>query len=339
MIGNSKIVVGGAKDDSAIPSGYWTLALLIFGLWALFSNLGEAALFEPDEGRNAEIAREILLLDDWVTPHYDFIPRLDKPISYFSLVAISYKVFGVSEWSARLPSALAALGSVFLTYGLARSLYGRWAALWSAMVLLTSIEFFGLGRIVILDMVFTVSLTATFCCFVIGARAVERGKGRMPFLLMYVAMGAATLVKGPIGFLLPGAVIFVHLLFTRRWTLLRNMELPLGAVVFMVTAGPWYVLAELRNPGYLRYFIFQENIVRFVTTRFNRTGPWYFFLLVLGAGFFPWTALLPRALFFFIAVRSKTNGCFSSYGPLYRWCFSLCRLRSCRIIYFRSIRL
>ena len=94
------------EENCAAPSRFLVVALLVFCGWALFFNLGGAALFEPDEGRNAEIAREILLLKDWVTPHYDFIPRLDKPISYYWLIALSYKIFGVSEWSARLPSAL-----------------------------------------------------------------------------------------------------------------------------------------------------------------------------------------------------------------------------------------
>ena len=83
----------------------WCLiALCLFCLVILFSDLGAAALFEPDEGRNAEVAREILLLRDWVTPHYDFIPRLDKPVFFFGLVALSFKLFGLGEWSARLPS-------------------------------------------------------------------------------------------------------------------------------------------------------------------------------------------------------------------------------------------
>ena len=88
------------------PANYWTIGLIVFCLCVLFSHLGTAVLFEPDEGRNAEIAREILLLRDWVTPHYDFIPRLDKPISYFWLVALSFHLFGLSEWSARLPVRL-----------------------------------------------------------------------------------------------------------------------------------------------------------------------------------------------------------------------------------------
>ncbi len=92
-------------------------------------------LFEPTEGRNAEIAREILLTHDWVTPHGDFVPVLDKPIFLHWLIALCYKLFGVSEWSARLPSALAGLGSVVLIYLFAREFLGLWEALWSSLIL------------------------------------------------------------------------------------------------------------------------------------------------------------------------------------------------------------
>jgi hypothetical protein len=197
------------KNDIADSPRYWTIGLFIFSAWVLFSNLGVVALIESDEGRNAEIAREILLLRDWVTPHYDFIARLDKPILFFDLVALSYKVFGISEWSARLPSALTAFGCLSLTYFFSGSLFGRWAALWSALILLTSLEFFALSRIVILDMLLTFFLTLALCCFFLGQRGVDQGKGKMSFLLMYVAMGAATLVKGPIGVMLPAGDCFL----------------------------------------------------------------------------------------------------------------------------------
>jgi 4-amino-4-deoxy-L-arabinose transferase-like glycosyltransferase len=287
---------GSISNNITTPAIYWTIGVIIFCLCVLFSHLGTAVLFEPDEGRNAEIAREILLLRDWVTPHYDFIPRLDKPISYFWLVALSFRLFGLSEWSARLPSALAAFACLSVTYALARAMFGRWAALWSALVLLTSIEFFALSRIVILDMLLTFFFSLALCAFFLGQREVVAGKSRRYFSLMYVALGGATLVKGPIGFLLPAAVIFFYLLLTKRWALLRKLNLPLGLVLFVLTAVPWYLMAESRNPGYLRHFFWEENLARFATTRFNRNQPWYFFLLILPAGFFPWTALLPGAL-------------------------------------------
>jgi hypothetical protein len=149
----------------------WCLiALCLFCLVILFSDLGAAALFEPDEGRNAEVAREILLLRDRVTPHYDFIPRLDKPVFFFGLVALSFKIFGLSEWSARLPSVLAALGCLSLTYVLAGAIFGRRAALWSVLILVTSIEFFALSRVVILDMVLTFFITLSCLLLVRSSR-------------------------------------------------------------------------------------------------------------------------------------------------------------------------
>jgi 4-amino-4-deoxy-L-arabinose transferase-like glycosyltransferase len=284
------------EENCAAPSRFLVVALLVFCGWALFFNLGGAALFEPDEGRNAEIAREILLLKDWVTPHYDFIPRLDKPISYYWLIALSYKIFGVSEWSARLPSALAALGCLAVVYGFTRLLFGPWAALWSVLVLLSSVEFIVISRIVILDMVFTFFLTCALCCFATAARERERDKRKLLFLLMYAACGAATLVKGPIGFLLPGAIVFFYLLLSRRWHLLREIQLVPGVAIFLAVVAPWYVAAEVRNPGYLRYFLLYENVARFATAKLDRHEAWYFFLIVLCGGFFPWTLLLPNAV-------------------------------------------
>ena len=268
------------------------IALFLFCLVILFSDLGGAALFEPDEGRNAEIGREILLLHDWVTPHYDFIPRLDKPIFFFGLLALSFKFFGIAEWSARVPSVLAALGCLSLTYILARTIFGRWAALWSVLILLTSIEFFALSRVVILDMVLTMFITLSLVCFWLGHLTTGPGR-KFLVLLMYVSIGAATLVKGPIGLVLPCAVVFFYLLLSRKWALLREMELSLGVPLFLIVAASWYVVVERCNPGYLRHFLYEENLARFTTTEFNRSGPWYYFVTVLAGGFFPWTLLLP----------------------------------------------
>lgn len=275
---------------------FWAVVLLLFCVWALFWNLGRVGLFEPDEGRSAEIAREILLLKDWITPHYDFLPRLDKPILFFDLVALSFKLFGISEWSARLPSALAALGCLLLTYRLSLTLFGRPAALWSSLILMTTVEFFAFSRIVILDMLLTFFLTLGLACFFWGQQAAERGEGRAPFLCMYCAFGAATLTKGPIGFVLPAMIIALYIALLRRWTLPRRMQPAWGIPLFLVTATSWYLLAESHNPGYLRYFLMQENFARFTTTAFHRTQPWYFYLLVLPIGFFPWTVLLPSAI-------------------------------------------
>jgi hypothetical protein len=108
-------------------------------------------------------------------------------------------------------------------------------------------------------------------------------------------MGGATATKGPIGVLLPGAIICLYLLLTRQIGLLRRMKLFLGVPIFVLTAVSWYLLAELQNPGYVQHFLWEENVARFATTHFHRTHPWYFYLLALPVGFFPWTFLLPSA--------------------------------------------
>ena len=112
------------------------------------------------------------------------------------------------------------------------------------------------------------------------------------FLAMYVAAACATLVKGPIGVVLPAMVIGPYLLLTRRWSILREANPALGLGIFLLIAAPWYLAAELRNPGYLRYFLFEENFLRYVTPHFNRGQPWYYYVEVLAVGFFPWTALI-----------------------------------------------
>lgn len=267
-------------------------------LFVLFYRLGAAALFEPDEGRNAEKAREILLLNNWVTPHENFHPVLDKPIFFYWLIAISYKIFGISEWAARLPSALAALGCVGLVYGFARRRWGNWEALWAGLILLTNMEFFVFARVVIFDMPLTFFLTLALCAFYQASHTESANRRRVSCLLMYGAFGAATLIKGLIGIVIPGMVIFFYLALTKQWRILRRIHLLPGALFFLAIVSPWYLQAGAQNDGYLRYYLWEEHFGRFATTEFHRTQPWYYFILVGSAGFFPWTVTLP-----FLATR------------------------------------
>jgi len=262
-------------------------------LVAIFYQLGAAAVFEPDEGRNAERAREILVLNNWLIPHENFLPALDKPVFLYWLIAISYKVFGISEWSARLPSALAALGCLFVLYRFARIRWGLWEALWTVLILATGVEFFIFSRLVIFDMTLTLFTTIALCEFYSAAQAENKNTRRRHCLLMYGAMALATLLKGPIGVMIPGMVFFFYLLLTRRWRLLAHMDMVIGALVFFVIVAPWYASAEARNPGYLRYFLLEENYLRFLTPHFHRTKTWYYYFLVVSAGFAPWSVLIP----------------------------------------------
>jgi hypothetical protein len=271
----------------------WSWLLGLVCVIVFCSNLGRAALFEPDEGRNAEKAREILLLSDWVTPHENFLPILDKPIAYYWSVALSFKLFGLSEWSARLPSVLAALGCVFLIYRFARRYWGLWEALWSSLVWVTSLEVFIFARLVIFDMSLTFFISWALFSFYEAVRTDISQSRWLHAFLIYAAMGVGTLVKGPIALIVPGMVIFFYLLLTRKWFLLKRMHVLLGALVYFAIVTPWYFAVDMRNPGYLRYFLWEEHIIRYLTPHFARTKNWYYFFMVVGAGFLPWSLLLP----------------------------------------------
>ena len=279
------------KAESPGGSSFWLLCLVCVII--LFWRLGSAALFEPDEGRNAEKAREILLLGDWVTPHENFLPTLDKPIFFYWLVAISFKLFGLSEGSARLPSALAGLGCIVLLYRFARDQWGTQEALWSALILATSLEFVLLARFVIFDMTLTFFITLSLFSFYAAAHSDNLRCGKLHGLVMYAAMAVGTLIKGPIAAVVPGIVIFFYLLLSLKWFLLQRLNIALGTLLYFVIVAPWYAWAETRNPGYLRYFLWEEHFLRYVTPHFGRSKGGYYYFLVLGAGFLPWTFLIP----------------------------------------------
>jgi len=272
----------------------WVLGLICLGLF--FANLGGAALFEPDETRNAEKAREVLLLNDWVTPHENFVPVLDKPMFFYWLVAVSFKLFGVSEWAARLPSTLAALGCLWLVFQFADRRWGRWVALWSTLILATSVEFFLLARLVIIEMSLTLFISLTLCAFYSAVHMENERTRKLQCLVMYLALSAGTLSKGLVGLIIPGMVCFFYLLLTRKWSALRKLYLLPGALGYLALVVPWYLWAEARNSGYLRYYFWDEHFIRYLTDEFNRSKDWYYFSGVLVLGFAPWTALLPFAV-------------------------------------------
>ena len=277
--------------QSTDPWLTWVLGVTV--VFVLLSQLGGAALFEPDEGRNSEKAREILVLNDWVTPHENFHAVLDKPMFFYWLIALSFKIFGLSEWAARLPSALAAFGCVLLVYRFAGARWGRWEAMWSALILLTSTQFFILARVVIFDMTLTFLQTVALWSFYEATHTEDSNRRRNLCALMYLALGGGTLIKGLIGVVIPGIVCLSYMLMRRRWQDLRKIYLIPGALLFLAVVLPWYLQADARNPGYLSYYIWQEHFGRYATANFDRSEPWYYFIFVVLVGFSPWTLLLP----------------------------------------------
>jgi 4-amino-4-deoxy-L-arabinose transferase-like glycosyltransferase len=268
---------------------------LVFGLLFVF-RLGSHPLANPDEGRNAEIAREMIATGDWVTPRLNGVNYFEKPPLVYWAVAISLHLFGQNEWAVRAVPAFFGLGGVLLTYAAARRLHGREAGVAAAAVLGTSLLYLGLSRFLILDMAVSVLMSATLFCFILGLRAAPGARRRWLFYGLYASAALATLTKGLIGFLVTGAVMFSWLLIFNQWKRLLPLYLPSGLLLFFALAAPWHVLAAMHNETWVhRYFVY-EHFQRFTSPAASRPGPWYYFIPVILLGIFPWTGFLGCSL-------------------------------------------
>ena len=176
------------------------LGLFLVGLVLFFYRLGVPGLMDPDEGRYAEIAREFFVRRDWLIPHLNLLPYLEKPPLVYWLTALGFKVFGYTEAAARLPSAVSALGGVFLAYGLGRALWGPGPGVLGALVLASAAGYVALGRILTLDMTFALFLNLGIG---LGYLALSRGQDRL-WLWAYLALALAVLTKGPVALVLAG---------------------------------------------------------------------------------------------------------------------------------------
>jgi 4-amino-4-deoxy-L-arabinose transferase-like glycosyltransferase len=266
----------------------WTLAAC--GA-VLFLSLGPRALWDPDEGRYAEMAREILALGDWVTPHLNNLLYFEKPMMFMWLEAISFKVLGVSEWAARLVSLLEALGGVFLVGLMAKKLWGRRAGLIASLCLITSVEYFVLASAVDINMTLTLFITAAFVFFWLGHTEATAGY----FYLFWASMACATLTKGPIGVILPVGAIGLYILITRQFKLVRQSRPVTGTLLYLAITLPWFILVSMRNPDFFNFFFINQNIQRYAISK-ERYQPFYYFFLVIIGGFLPWTFLLPTVV-------------------------------------------
>jgi 4-amino-4-deoxy-L-arabinose transferase-like glycosyltransferase len=272
------------------------LVLAFFFGALIFFGLGRLALAKTDEARYAEIPREMAQRGDWVTPRLNDTPYFEKPPLVYWLVGAARVLLGPGEFAVRLTPALFGVGGILLTYGATRRLFGREPGLAAGVVLGTSVLYFILSRVLVLDMVVSVLIGAALFCFILGVREPAGVTRRGFFYAVYVSAALATLAKGLIGFLLPGAVIFVWLLCFHQWNRLRPFYLPSGLALFFAIAAPWHFLAAERNTGWAQFYFVREHWERFTTTAHSRAEPFWYFVPVVAAGLFPWVGFLGGAL-------------------------------------------
>lgn len=271
------------------PASHFLL-LLVAAFWLFFAGLGRLSLIEPDEGRNAEVAREMLVKGDWVVPHFDGFAYLDKPPVYFWLEAATFKLGGLSEATARFPSALAALGTMLLVWFLARRMFGDFAGLYAGIIFATSPLVVIFAREVIFDMTLTFFVAAAMLCYWLGEASA--GRRRLWDVLFFAAMGVATLTKGPVGFLLPILSITVYQALRGKLRSLKELHWRVGVATFLAVALPWFIAVCLRHPDFPRYAFWEESLQRFATGHSHRSGPLYYYVLIYLAGFLPWSFFL-----------------------------------------------
>ena len=257
-----------------------------------FLNLGSYSLKEPDEGRYAEIPREMVETGDYIVPHLNYVRYFEKPPLLYWMVALSYKIIGVNEWSFRLPNALFALIGVVITFLFVERWFNEKIAFITSMILMSSFGFFAMGRIVTIDMLFAVLLFISLSCFF----RFYKKKESLFLYLFYTTLALATLTKGPVALILLGITIFLFLLSEKNFLFLKQMTSIKGILLYIFIAMPWFVTISLKEKEFFNFFFVDQHILRFLTTKHHRSGPIYYFFPVVFGGLFPWSVFLPLAM-------------------------------------------
>ena len=270
-------------------------ALLVAAIVPYFVNLGVSSIWDANEAFYAQTPREMMEAHDYVTPSFNFQLRMNKPVLSYWNVAASYRLFGVSEWSERLPIAMGGVAIVSTSFALGRLLGGTLAGLLAALVLATSPRLLLLARRIIIDIHLTMWAGLVLLFFALSECRPERR--RLYLSLMYVAAGFGVLTKGPVAVFLPALVFFMYLASQNRLGDLRHMMLPAGAIISLAIVLPWYFFLY-REYGweYIGSFIFGENLERYREAVGEQSRGLLFYIPVMLADLFPWSLLIPLAL-------------------------------------------
>ena len=257
--------------------------------------LGHLPLLAPDEGRNAEIGREMKRSGTWLVPTYDGIDYLDKPALYFEAVSVSLAIFGNNETAARLPSAVSGIALIGIVVAFCRKVYGIRCGLLAAIIVATTPLFLINARTVIFDITLAFFVSgAIFAGYL--AESAEGNSRRNWYLAGAASAGLATLVKGPVGFLVPALVLLIFNRVEGRAGAWKRLFAPRNLLVFFGVTLPWFVGLCLVHPDFLHYGLVEESFHRFTSAKaFHRSEPFYFYLLIVAGMFFPWSLLLPQA--------------------------------------------
>ena len=265
----------------------WVTVLFAGAVVAAYTfSLGLGALAEPDEPRYAEIAREMLVRHDWVTPTLNYVKYFEKPPLVYWLTMMVFHLFGFSDALARAVPVVCTFGTLVLTGFIGHHAYDRWVAVVGVAVLATSPLMFGIGQSLVLDPALTLALTAALACFWFGYHRPARQ--RLLYRAMYVSIALGVLVKGPVAVVLSGAIVAAFLISRLDGRALLRVLDPVGIALFAIVALPWFVLVSVRNPEFVRFFIMDQHLKRFLAPAEHQQPLWFFLPFVV-AGLAPWS--------------------------------------------------
>ncbi|MEX3934755.1 glycosyltransferase family 39 protein [Paraburkholderia phymatum] len=297
-----------------------TVLLLVLTLAVIwFVPLGWRHLLPSDEGRYAEMAREMFVTGDWITPRYNGYKYFEKPPLQTWANALSFAWFGIGEWQARLYTALTGFAGVLLVGYTGARVFNAATGLFAALVLASAPYWNLMGHFNTLDMGLSFWMELTLFGLLLAQRpGLASREQRLWMWVVWASMAFAVLSKGLIGLILPGAVLVLYTLISRDWAIWKRLYLVSGLIVFFAIVTPWFVIVQDRNPEFFNFFFIVQQFRRYLTPEQNRPGAFYYFVPVLIVGFLPWLSVSVQSVRNALRMPRQANG-FSPVTMLFVW--------------------
>ena len=287
------------------PRTLWAIIIGFLIVW--FYMLGARTLVPTDEGRYAEMAREMVATGDWITLRLDGIKYFEKPPLQTWMNALTFELFGLGNWQARLWTGLCGLLGIALVVHTGRKVFSRRVGIISGLILGSSLMWAAASHYNSLDLGVAAMMAVTLCGLLlsqrVGATEIEQRNG---MVMCWIGMALAVMTKGLIGIVLPGGVLFVYTFVSRDWHIWKRLHLGKGLLIFFAIVSPWFILIALKNPEHPQFFFIHEHLQRFTSNVHKRYQPPYFFIAVLALGILPWLGLLLQGLW--SGVKNEGSG-------------------------------
>lgn len=289
--------------DRALPFFFFIL------IFAWFFNLSSVRLIKPDEGRYAEISREMNVTGDYLTPRIDGIKYFEKPPLHYWMTALFFRLFGEAEWTARLWSALCGAMTIGLIYLFTKYRFGEKKAFMAALILTSSPLFILISHINILDISLTFFLTLVLVSLLLllGDQPTKQEKfwGNLG---LWTGLSLGVLSKGLVCLVLPTITSLLYFAWSRNFKLLKNIQWFLGLLFFFLLTAPWFVMISLRHPEFFNFFFIHEHFARYLSKGHDRFEPIWYFIPIVFVGFLPWSLLFFKRHSLTAGIKDKVDG-------------------------------